>query len=676
MRRLGALRWAVSWGIVTATAPALFCAEAGSSQGQWPHYAADLAGTKYSPLDQINADNFASLRIAWRWPSVDGYLSKAEAGGEWSAASDLIFEQLQQENPNRWRGGRPPRYFSLKATPLMVDGVLYLCTPLYQAAAVDAATGRTLWVYNPKSYEAGTPTMTLQWNHRGVAYWTDGKEARIFWGTGDGYLIAVDARTGRPCSDFGQGGRVDLTVGIPRAERGGRDELNALLYSCASPPLVVRDVVVTGSSISDFRIVKETPPGDVRAWDVRTGELRWTFHTIPHPGEFGHETWEDGSAEYSGNTNVWTMMSADAELGYVYLPTGTPTNDFYGGHRLGDNLFAESLICVEAETGRRLWHFQMVHHGLWDYDNPCAPNLVDITVNGRPIKAVAQVTKQGFAYVFDRVTGEPVWPIEERPVPPSDMPGERASPTQPHPTRPAPFEYQGVAEDDLIDFTPELKAQALEAVKPFRTGPLFTPPSLQGTFQRPSLGGGANWEGAAVDPETGIIYIPSRNSFSITMFRTPDPKEGGTVRYTHGGGGRRPSGPQGLPLFKPPYSRITAIDLNTGDHVWMQPGGGGDDVRNHPLLKDLNLPPLGGDDLSGPLLTKTLLVLGQISSGRRGEGGARLVARDKRDGREVGSVPLPGGAIGAPMTYLHEGRQYIALTVMANPPELIALTLP
>ena len=602
-------------------------------------------------------------------------------GGEWSGRDRDVFEALRRESPNLWRDGLDPRISRLKATPLMVGGVLYLCTPLSQGVAIDAATGRTLWIYNPKSYETGTPTMNGYWNHRGLAYWTDGEEERVLWGTGDYYLICVDAKTGRPVEGFGDHGRVDLADGLPRAERSRRDYLNQLPISSASPPIVVRGVVIVGSSIHDRRINKESPPGWVRAYDVRTGEHRWDFHTVPLEGEFGVETWENESWRYSGNTNVWAPMSADEELGYVYLPTGTGTGDYYGGDRLGDNLFAESLVCVDVETGRRVWHFQMVHHGMWDYDNPCAPNLVDITVDGRRIKAVAQVTKQGFCYVFDRETGEPIWPIEERGVPAATMPGEVASATQPHPTRPAPFEPQGLTLDDLIDFTPELRAEAVEIVKGFKIGPLFTPPSLpvqggtQGTIHRPSIGGGANWPGAGIDPETGILYVPSTSATTVLHYYTPDPAEGGTLRYTHSMRSR--AGPRlqsGLPIIKPPYSRMTAIDLNTGEHVWMVPNGDGDRVRNHPLLKDLDLPPLGGDGRGGPLVTKTLLVSALTAGGTRN--GPRLIARDKATGEEVGSVDLPRRAVGTPMTYMAEGRQYIALTVAGSPPRLVALALP
>jgi len=577
----------------------------------------------------------------------------------------------------------------------MIGGVLYFNTPLSQGVAVDATTGETLWVFNPKSYEEGTTAMTVTWRQRGVAYWTDeiGDE-RIFWGTGNGRLVCVHAKTGRPCEDFGDHGMIDAMAGLPRASREDRDYLNAMLYSIQSPPIVVRDKVIHGSSIADRRTMKEAVPGWVRAWNVRTGEHEWDFHTVPASGdEFGADTWLHESWRYSGNANVWTMPSGDNELGYVYLPTGTATNDYYGGHRLGGNLFAESLICVDVETGRRVWHFQAVHHGLWDYDFPAAPNLIDITVDGRPVKAVAQVSKQGFVYTFDRVTGEPIWPIEERPVDPdSNIPGEVPSPTQPFPTKPAPFEYQGVTIGDLVDFTPEIRQMALEAVKDYELGPLFTAPSIpvegstQGTLFRPTGGGAANWSGAAVDPETGFLYVPSRNSAGVIQYYQPDPVNGATLRYTHGApeaqrlardranGRSGPRMPQGLPLLKPPYSRMTAINMNTGDHAWMVPLGDGDRVRNHPRLRHLNLPPVGGDGRGGPLLTETLLISALSAGGRNG--GPRLVARDKRTGAELGSVNLPAGAIGTPMTYMVDGTQYIALTIGGQLPELIAFALP
>lgn len=500
----------------------------------------------------------------------------------------------------------------------------------------------------------------------------------MYWGTGDGYLIAVDAKTGRPIRDFGVNGRVDLMEGLPRARRGARDFLNALTYSVQSPPLVVGDLVITPASISSLVSHKEQIPGWIRAFDARTGRLRWTFRTVPGRGELGADTWEHDSWKDAGKVTVWTMMSADEELGYVYLPTNTTAPDFYGGHRLGNNLFAESLICLDAATGARVWHFQTVHHGLWDYDNPAAPNLLDVTVNGVRTRAVAQVTKQGFVYAFDRKTGAPLWPIEERPVPPSDVPGEVASPTQPIPTRPKPFEQQGVTDADLADFTPEIRAMAREAVKGFRHGPLFTPPSVEGTITRPGSVGGANWGGAAVDPETGMLYVPSRNGFAVHTLAPPDPKVESNLRFMQVTG-RSPRMPDGLPLLKPPYSRVTAIDMNTGEHTWMVPAGDGVRLRNHERLKALNLPPLGGDStFSGPLLTKTLLVYALTTGGSGG--GPRLVAYDKATGRELASADLPGAAIGTPMTYLLDGRQYIALTVSSarrdELPSLVALALP
>jgi len=410
--------------------------------------------------------------------------------------------------------------------------------------------------------------------------------------------------------------------------------------------------------------------------------LKWTFHTVPVPGEPGNETWQADSWAYTGKVSGWTTYSADEELGYVYLPLNTAAPDYYGGHRPGDNLFAESLVCLDAESGKRVWHYQFVHHGLWDYDPPAAPNLLDISVNGRPIKAVAQVTKQGFVFTFDRVTGQPVWPIEERTVPPSGVPGEHASPTQPFPTRPAPFEYQGVTIDDLVDFTPEIRAMAVAAIRNFTIGSLYTPPSVvvaggnQGTIGRPSAGGGANWSGAAVDPQSGMLYVPSRNTMSIFRLEPPQPELKSTLRFLEARSNATPTMPRRLPLFKPPYSRMTAINMNTGEHVWMVPLGDGNAVRHDPMLKDLNLPPLGGDSTtSGPLLTRTLLIHALTAGGSKD--GPRLVARDKATGREIGSADLPGAAIGTPMTYMIEDKQYIALTVVGQPvPELVALALP
>jgi quinoprotein glucose dehydrogenase len=673
----------VSSAAAIALAAGPIRAQQGALRGEWRTYAGDLGATKYAPLTQIDATNFSKLAVAWRWQSADAFVSRTIPGrGEVWASSRLIFDQLNKEDPKRWREGQPPYVNNFKATPLMVGGRLYVNTPTSIGAAVDGKTGQTLWIYNPKSYEAGTTTMSARWNQRGVAYWADGTDERIFWGTGDGYLVAVDAKTGVPVEGFGDRGRVDLMQGLPSAVRGSRDWLNALTYSVQSPPIVVRNTIITPASISSYNIQKEQIPGWSRGWDARTGKLKWVFHTIPRPGEFGNDTWQADSWSYTGKVSGWTTYSADEELGYVYVPLNTAAPDYYGGHRLGADLFAESLVCLDAETGKRVWHYQFVHHGLWDYDPPAAPNLIDITVNGRRIKAVAQVTKQGFVFTFDRVTGQPVWPIVERPVPPSDVPGEQASPTQPFPTRPAPFEYQGVAIDDLADFTPEIRAMAVAAIKNFRIGPLYTPPSLvvpggnQGTLGRPSSAGGANWSGAAVDPDTGMLYVPSRNAMSIFRLEAARPEQKSTLRFLEGRSGGFPTMPQSVPLFKPPYSRMTAINMNTGEHVWMVPLGDANGIRRHPMLKDLNLPPLGGESsTSGPLLTRALLI-SALTAGGRG-GGPRLVARDKATGKEVGSVDLPGIAIGTPMTYMVGDKQYIAMTVGGDPvPELVALALP
>ena len=682
-QRAGGLVAAALWVVVAAAMPA-GAQHGAQADGEWPTYGGDLGNTKYSPLDQITADNFDQLEIAWRWRSADGFLSKTDAaGGELWTNSRFIFDELSREDPNRWRDGEPPYVARFKATPLMVGGRMFVNMPTSVGAAIDARTGETLWVFNPKTYEAGTTTMTARWIQRGVAYWTDGSAERVLWGTSDGHLVSVDAATGRPDPAFGRNGRVDLMDGLPNTRRGDRDWLNALTYSVQSPPIVVGDTVVTPASISSYNIDREQVPGWSRGWDVRTGARQWTFRTVPQGDDYGNDTWEGDSWRYSGKVSGWSIYSADAELGLLYIPLNTVAPDYWGGQRLGDNLFSETLLCLDIETGQRMWHFQAAHHGLWDYDLPAAPNLLDITVDGREIKAVAQVTKQGFVFTFDRVTGEPVWPIEERPVPASDIPGERASPTQPFPTKPAPFEYQGVTIDDLVDFTPEIRRMAEEVVSQFRIGPLYTPPSLfveggnQGTLARPNASGAATWAGAAVDPQTGMLYVPSNNRYSVFRLREARPGEAGNLRYREvREGGAPPRMPQGLPLFKPPYTRMTAIDMNTGDHAWMQPLGNGDRIRNHPMLRHLDLPPLGGDSEDhGPLLTKTLLI-SALSAGGANDG-PQLVARDKATGEVLAAIDLPRGALGTPMTYMLDGRQYIALTIGGEPvPELIALALP
>ncbi len=629
--------------------PLLFClllgsaasAKAADPVGEWRHYSGDSGSTKYSPLDQINAQNAGKLAIAWTWESPD--------------------IPIQDENRRLFS-------FAHEYTPLMVGGKLYTSTSLAQVACIDARTGDTLWVFNPESYKAGRPT-NLGFVHRGVEYWTDGKEERIFLAAHDGFLYAIDAKSGKGISQFGEDGRVNLTTAIDRADAPRN-------YTVTSPPIVCRDVVAVGALISDGPQMKEAPKGDVQAFDVRTGKPAWIFHTIPREGEFGNDTWKDGSWEYTGNTNVWTLMSADEELGYMYLPLSTPTNDWYGGQRLGDNLFAESLVCVDAETGKRIWHFQTVHHGVWDYDLPAAPILCDITVEGKPIKAVAQITKTGFTFVFDRTNGKPVWPIEEREVPPSKVPGEQLSPTQPFPTKPAPYETQGATEENLIDFTPELHAEAKQILDKYDHGPIFTPPTEKGTLNLPGWAGGANWWGAAFDPDSSMLYVPSISSPISVILTRPDPARS-NLTFIRGGGafGQPVTGPKGLPLFKPPWGRITAIDLNSGDHAWMVPHGDGPRKQVSEMVgKDVG--PLGSGG-GGPVLTKTLLFIGQGAGGRGGRSGGGsnvLRAFDKSDGKIVAEVELPAAPSGTPMTYMVDGKQFVVLATMDR--KLVAISLP
>jgi len=596
-----------------------------SFAGDWPHYGADNASSKYAAFDQITADNVDQLSLVWTWESPDNAV-------------------VAENHAAGFMAGTPGSY---KVTPIAVDGVLYLSTSMGHVSAVDAVSGENLWTFDTGSREAGRPA-NLGYNHRGVGYWSDGDVERILMPANDAYLWAIDARTGLADPEFGDGGKVDLTLGL------GRD-IERRAYTMTAAPLIFENLVVIGSSIHDGPTHMEAPPGHVRAYDIRTGEQVWIFHTIPQAGEYGNETWENGSWEYTGGTNVWTMMSADEELGMIYLPVSTPTNDWYGGHRLGDNLFAESLVALDGRTGERVWHFQFVRHGLWDYDLPAAPNLIDITVDGRDIKAIAQVTKQAFLYVFDRETGEPVWPIEDRPVPPSTVPGEVAASTQPFPTWPAPFDLQGISDETLIDFTPELRTEALEIISRYDYGPLFTPPSLRGTINLPGWSGGGNWFGAAFDPETNIIYIPSATSPIVVQLVEADP-EVSDFRYVRGGA-NSVRGPQGLPLTKPPYGRIVAIDMNTGEEVWTVPHGEG--IRQQ--LIDMGIPdpgPVGSGSRTGPVLTTELLFIAQ-QDGRR----SLLRAFDKTTGEVVYELELPGVPSATPMTYMVDDRQYIALTL-------------
>jgi quinoprotein glucose dehydrogenase len=517
-------------------------------------------------------------------------------------------------------------------------------------------------------------------NNRGLAYWSEGADERILMISPGYQLVELDARTGRPIPGFGKDGVVDLGEGLDRAEvKPGQ-------IGSSSPAIVVRGVVVVGAALQAGIAPrsKNNVPGYIRGYDVRTGKRLWTFRTVPQPGEFGHQTWEKGSWEYTGNTGAWGPLSGDEELGYVYVPVETPTGDFYGGHRPGADLFGESLVCLDARTGRRVWHFQLVHHGVWDWDPPTAPTLLDITVDGKRIKAVALFTKQAWVYVFDRVTGKPVWPIEERPVPQTDVPGERTSATQPFPTKPAAYDRQGFTLDDVIDFTPELKAEALKIVSQYRLGAMFTPPSLAGaggkkaTITMPSPTGGANWQGGAADPETGIVYVASV-SFAAPIALAPDPKR--TDMDYYGSYSTAHIGPQKLPLVKPPWGRITAIDLNSGEHVWMRANGPAPDfVQQNPALKGIDLSQAGRPEHSPILVTKTLLFTadgGGMYAVPPGAGGPMLRALDKRTGKLVHEMKLPANVTGIPMTYMLDGVQYLVMAIGApgRPAELIALTV-
>ena len=622
----------------------------GAGGGEWHYYGGDAASTRYAPLDQIDRDNVAELQIAWRWKS-DNY------------------------------GPRPE--FNYRTTPLMVNGVLYATAGTRRAVvAIDAATGETLWSYRMDEGARGDSAPRPN-SGRGVAYWSDDDEEAIFLVTPAYHLVALSPKTGRPIPDFGIDGTVDL-----RRELDRELDLEKATIGSSSPAVVVGDVVVVGSAFpaGGSPPTKEMPAGHIRGYDARTGDRLWIFHTIPEPGELGHDTWEEGSASYTGNVGQWTTFSADAKLGYVYLPLEAPTGDYYGGHRLGDNLFSQSLVCLDARTGERVWHFQTVRHGIWDYDLPAAPILLDVNVDGRSIKAVAQVTKQAFTFVFDRVTGQPVWPIEDRPVPQTDVPGERTAATQPFPTKPAPFDRQGMTIDDLIDFTPELFEEAKELASGFRLGPLFTPPSLieengtKGTLALPGSVGGANWPSAAADPETGILYVTSTTDPDVYGLWS-DPASS-NMRYVQGRGVRLPQGggPRGLPLVKPPWGRITAIDLNTGEHVWTRPNGDTPDyVREHPALRGLDISPTGRTDRGAPLVTKTLLFVGEGSGlfSTYGGGGNKLRAYDKLSGEVIAEIELPANQSGVPITYMHDGKQYVVVAVGAtgHPGELVALAL-
>jgi quinoprotein glucose dehydrogenase len=649
---------------------------------EWPTYAADLAGTRYRPLDQINASNFKDLEIAWR---------------------------IKTDN----FGNRPE--YKLEGTPLMVNDVLYTTAGSRRAViALDAATGELLWIHGEHEGERGA-NAPRQLSGRGLAYWSDGKEERIFYVTPGYRLVCLNAKTGMPIPTFGTGGIVDLKLDDDQTIF---PDLTTGEIGIQSAPIVAKDTVIVGAAFREGMTPRsmKNNKGYVRGFDVRTGKRLWIFHTIPKQGEFGYDTWLNGSADYTGNTGVWTQITVDEQLGLVYLPVESPTGDFYGGHRPGNDLFGETLVCVDLKTGQRKWHFQLVHHPLWDMDISSAPILVDINVDGKPIKAVAQPSKQGFLYVFDRVTGKPVWPIEEKPVEVGSVPGEWYSPTQPIPTKPPAYSRNGVSENDLIDFTPELHQRAKEIASKYHLGPVFTPPVASkaegplGTLTLGTASGGTNWPGGSYDPETHIAYLFACNACVEPIGLVPAPKEVSDMNYVAGVAGQEvvvmkgpgenagadsPMPPKkavanpyvrmnvdGLPLIKPPYGTITAIDLDEGKILWQIPHGETPDVvRNYPAFKGWNIGRTGQQTYNiGTLVTKTLLIAGegQVTTTADHPRGAMLRAYDKDTGKEVGAVYMPAPQSGSPMTYMVKGKQYIVVAVSGGPysGEYIAYTLP
>jgi quinoprotein glucose dehydrogenase len=676
-RRIGRAVLALGVSLVIVVAWAAFRAEgqSGIKNGEWPNWGGDLGNTRYAPFDQVNAANFSSLQIAWRF--------KTDNLG-------------------------PQPEFNLESTPLMVKGVLYSTGGTRRSVvALNAATGELLWVHGEDEGRRGLGS-PRPLSGRGLSYWTDGREERIYYVTAGYRLVALNAKTGRPIPTFGQSGIVDLKLDDDQPI-----DLETGEIGLHATPLVTKDVIVVGAAhlAGGAPKSKKHVKGYVRGYDVRTGKRLWIFHTIPKPGEFGNDTWLNDSWSYTGNTGAWTQMAADEDLGLVYLPVEMPTGDYYGGHRPGNGLFGESLVAVDIKTGKRKWHFQMVHHGLWDMDVSTPPILADITVNGKTIKAVAQPTKQSFLYVFDRATGEPVWPIEERPAPKGDVPGEWYSPTQPFPTKPPAFDRQGTSTDDLLDFTPALRAEAVKVASAYKMGPLFTPPVVSkaegplATLILPNNDGGANWEGGSFDPETKILYVFSntvvaaiglikdsnRSDMDYIQGNALAASRGGRGAGVGGGGdappagveGARGGGPnvQGLPLIRPPWGRITAIDLNKGEIAWqIAHGETPDNVRNSPALKGVTIPRTGRPGRAGTIVTKTLVIAGEggfftTPSGARG---AMLRAYDKATGREVGAVYMPAPESGSPMTYMLNGQQYIVVPISGAgySGELLAFKLP
>jgi quinoprotein glucose dehydrogenase len=611
---LGVVAYALCWG-------------AGRGPADWVYWGGDQAASHYSTLDEIKKANVGKLHQAWIWKTGEAPLT------EYSVRPGMF------EN-----------------TPLMIDGIVYVTTPYNRVAALNPETGTEVWSYDPKSYTDGQPPNGTGYVHRGIAIWRDARasgQARIFLNTRY-RLISLDAKTGKPVTSFGDNGVVDLSQGLVWP-------INKMHYSETSPPVVYKDLVIVGNGVGDRLTYKNDPPGDVRAFDVRTGKRVWSFHTIPQAGEFGNDTWGNESWKFTGHTNVWAPMSLDEKRGLLYLPVSTPSNDFYGGNRPGNNLFGETLVCLDANTGVRKWHFQIVHHGLWDYDLASPPTLVTINVDGKKIDAVVQLTKEGFAFVFDRVSGEPVWPIEERPVPASDVAGEHASPTQPFPTKPPAYTPQGVTLDDAFDLTPELKAEAQAEMKKYRIGPLFTPPSLKGTLGRPGIIGGANWGGGAFDPDTGMLYIKTTNNAAVWRVTQPDhsaknPRASENDADWSGELAAQATFHGRLPLTKPPYGHIAAIDLNHGTIAWQEAFGDWPELRKNPALAGVTLPAvLGVAGPQGGIVTKGgLFFVG-------GEDTA-LHAIDKSNGKDLWQGALPARSYGVPMTYLtRSGHQFVVI---------------
>jgi quinoprotein glucose dehydrogenase len=653
---------------------------------EWPTYAADLASTRYSPLDQITKDNFNKLEVAWRF--------KTDALG-------------------------PRPEFNFQGTPLMVDGVVYSTAGTRRAVvALDAGTGEMIWMHSENEGKRGEAA-PRQLSGRGLSYWpgSGGERPRIVYVTPGYQMIALDARTGLPAAGFGKKGIVDL-----KEEDDQPIDLEKGEMGLHATPIIAKDVIVIGAAHLPggqprSRIHEK---GFVRGYDARTGKRLWIFHTIPLAGEFGNNTWEKDSWSYTGNAGVWAQMTVDEETNTVFLPVELPTGDYYGGHRPGNGLFGESLVAVDLKTGQRKWHFQLVHHGIWDMDIPCAPILMDLTVDGRAVKAIGQPTKQGWIYVFDRITGKPVWPIEERPVEKGTLPGEWYAPTQPFVTKPPAYDRQGVSIDDLIDFTPALREEAIKVVSRYKIGPIFTPPVESkwpgplGMLMLPSATGGANWQGGAFDPETKMFYIFTNTAPTSLGMVKPDPTKSdfdwiqGTARNpdapvpsaaagaaTGGGRGAAPAGAaagggegggggpnvQGLPLIKPPYGRITALDMNNGTLVWqIAHGETPDNIKNHPALKGLTIPRTGRQGRIGVLVTKNLVIAGEggFFTTPNGQRGAMLRAYDKATGQEVGAVYMPAPQTGSPMTYFYNGKQYVVLAISgaSYTGELIAFKLP